>query len=53
MVVLLQVLGYYFSEGYALNPEMIMLIEYENLCKEPEKTMREVYEFLEKTLLFS
>lgn len=36
------------SEGYAANPEMIMLIEYENLCKEPEKTMREVYEFLEK-----
>jgi len=36
------------QEGYALNPEMIHFIEYENLCKEPEKTMREVYEFLEK-----
>ena len=35
-------------EGCAMNPEMIMLIEYENLCKTPEKTMREVYEFLEK-----
>ena len=35
-------------EGYALNPEMIMLIDYENLCKTPEKTMREVYEFLER-----
>jgi len=35
-------------EGYALNPEMIMLIEYENLCKTPEKTMREVYEFLDR-----
>jgi len=35
-------------EGYAMNPEMIMLIDYENLCKTPEKTMREVYEFLEK-----
>jgi sulfotransferase len=35
-------------EGYALNPEMIHFIEYENLCKEPEKTMRSVYEFLEK-----
>lgn len=35
------------QEGYALHPEMIMLIEYENLCKEPEKTMRKVYEFLE------
>ena len=36
------------QEGYAMNPEMIMLIEYENLCKTPEKTMREVYEFLER-----
>jgi|TARA_B100000085_G_C18517415_1_gene502224 sulfotransferase len=38
----------FLQEGYALNPEMIFLIEYENLCKEPEKTMRGVYEFLEK-----
>jgi sulfotransferase len=36
------------SEGYAANPKMMMLIEYEDLCKEPEKTMRKVYEFLEK-----
>jgi sulfotransferase len=36
------------QEGYALNPEMIHFIEYENLCKEPEKTMRKIYEFLEK-----
>jgi sulfotransferase len=36
------------QEGYALNPEIIYFIEYENLCKEPEKTMRSVYEFLEK-----
>ena len=36
------------QEGYALNPEMIHFIEYENLCKEPEKTMRGVYEFLER-----
>jgi len=36
------------QEGYALNSEMIYFIEYENLCKEPEKTMRGVYEFLEK-----
>lgn len=36
------------QEGYALNPEMIHFIEYENLCKEPEKTMRKVYEFLER-----
>jgi len=38
----------FLLEGYAMNPEMIMLIEYENLCKTPEKTMREVYEFLER-----
>lgn len=36
------------QEGYALNPEMIYFIEYENLCKDPEKMMRGVYEFLEK-----
>jgi sulfotransferase len=35
-------------EGFALNPEMIHFIEYENLCKEPEKIMRQVYKFLEK-----
>ncbi len=38
----------YLKEGYARNPEIIHIIEYENLCKEPEKTMREVYEFIEK-----
>lgn len=36
------------QEGYALNSEMIYFIEYENMCKEPEKTIRKVYEFLEK-----
>lgn len=36
------------SEGYAANPEMMMLIEYEDICRYPEKTMRKVYEFLEK-----
>lgn len=36
------------QEGYALNPEMIHFIEYENLCREPEKTMKGVYEFLER-----
>ena len=45
-----EIINYYsfLQEGYALNPEMIHFIEYENLCKEPEKTMRGVYEFLEK-----
>jgi sulfotransferase len=36
------------QEGYALNPKMIHFIEYEDLCKEPEKTMRKVYNFLDK-----
>lgn len=35
------------KEGYAINPEMIMFIEYKNLCKEPEETMKKIYEFLE------
>jgi sulfotransferase len=36
------------QEGYALNPEMIYFVEYENLCKNPEREMRTIYEFLEK-----
>lgn len=35
-------------EGYMINPQMIYFIEYENLCRDPEKTMRKVYEFLER-----
>lgn len=38
----------FLQEGYAINSEMIHFVEYENLCKEPEKTMKEVYEFLDK-----
>ena len=38
----------FLQEGFAINPEMIHFIEYENLSKEPEKIMRGVYEFLEK-----
>ena len=38
----------FLQEGYILNPEMIYFIEYESICKEPEKTMRRVYEFLKK-----
>jgi sulfotransferase len=36
------------QEGYAINPEMIYFVEYENLCKNPEKEMRTIYEFLDK-----
>jgi sulfotransferase len=36
------------QEGYAMNPEMIYFVEYENLCKDPEKEMRTIYDFLGK-----
>ena len=36
------------QEGYAMNPEMIYFVEYENLCKNPQKETRTIYEFLEK-----
>ena len=38
----------FLQEGYALNPEMIYLIEYEDLCKYPEETMKKIYEFIDK-----
>jgi sulfotransferase len=37
----------WLEEGLALNPEMIHLIEYNQLCKHPEKTMRAVYQALD------
>jgi len=36
------------QEGFALNPEMIYFVEYNNLCKNPENEMRNIYNFLEK-----
>jgi sulfotransferase len=39
---------YYLEEGLLLNPDMIMLVEYESLCKKPESVMREVYSFIGK-----
>jgi len=35
------------QEGYAINSKMIYFVEYDVLCKEPEKTMKKIYEFLE------
>jgi sulfotransferase len=35
------------KEGCAKNPEIIHFIEYESLCKFPEKTMKNLYEFIE------
>lgn len=37
---------YWLKEGLSANSEMIHLIEYDDLCKNPEKTMKKAYEFL-------
>ena len=39
---------YFLEEGLLLNPDMIMLVEYEMLCKQPESVMREIYQFIGK-----
>ena len=39
---------YFLEEGLLLNPDMIMLVEYESLCKKPESVMREIYGFIGK-----
>lgn len=38
----------FLREGYAINPEMIYFVEYDNLCKNPEKEMRSIYKFLDR-----
>jgi sulfotransferase len=39
---------YFLEEGLLLNPDMILLMEYESLCKKPESVMREIYNFIGK-----
>ena len=39
---------YFLEEGLLLNPDMIFLVEYEGLCKDPEGTMRKIYAFIGK-----
>lgn len=39
---------YHLEEGLLLNPDMLLLVEYESLCREPESTMQEVYKFIDK-----
>ncbi len=39
---------YFLEEGLLLNPDMIFLVEYEGLCKDPEGTLRKIYEFIGK-----
>jgi sulfotransferase len=36
----------HLEDGLMANPEMICLVEYENLCKNPEKEIRKIYEFI-------
>lgn len=39
----------FLQEGYAINPEMIYFVEYDNLCKNPKDEMKKIYKFLEKS----
>lgn len=39
---------YWLKEGIAMNPDMIYIVEYDNLCKNPYKTMKGIYDFLQK-----
>lgn len=38
----------FLLSGYKLNPEMIYFVEYENLCKNPDKIIKQIYDFLEE-----
>jgi len=38
----------WLEEGLACNPDMIHLVEYDNLCKNPEQVMKKVYNFIGK-----
>jgi sulfotransferase len=39
---------FWLQEGLAMNRNMIHLVEYNQLCKNPEKTMKEIYNFIGK-----
>lgn len=39
---------FWLQEGLAINKDMIYILEYNRLCKNPEKIMREIYSFIEK-----
>lgn len=38
---------FWLQEGYYANPRMLHIIEYDNLCKNPEATLKLIYGFLE------
>lgn len=37
---------FWLKEGLAANPELIHLVEYNDLCKNPEQTMQKIYNFI-------
>lgn len=39
---------HWLQDGLALNPDMILLVEYNNLCKKPKETMQKIYQFINK-----
>lgn len=39
---------HWLQEGLALNPDMILLVDYENLCRDPKGSMQKIYDFLGK-----
>jgi len=38
----------WLEEGLACNPEIIHLVEYDDLCKSPEQEIRKIYSFLDR-----
>ena len=37
----------YLEEGLLANPDMIHLVEYNDLCKNPEKEIKKIYDFID------
>lgn len=39
---------FWLQDGLSLNPDMICLVEYNDLCKKPKETMQKIYQFIDK-----
>jgi sulfotransferase len=39
---------YWLQEGMAINPDMIHLVNYNDLCQKPQQTMQKIYQFIDK-----
>jgi len=39
---------YWLQEGMALNPDMIYLVDYKHLCKNPKETLEGIYKFINR-----